>query len=80
MELVLICVAVFLAGALVGFGIATIYSSAHMIRLYDDRRELMKELADTRAQKEALEEKVNGRVVINITDDTVADGVEFGGF
>ena len=80
MELVLICVAVFLAGALVGFGIATIYSSAHMIRLYDDRRELMKELAETRAQKESLEEKVNGRVVINITDDTVADGVEFGGF
>lgn len=83
MELVLICIAVFLSGALVGFGIATIYTSANTIRLYDDRRALMKELADTRAQKEALEEIVNGKnptVALYIADDSVAKGVDFGNF
>ena len=85
MELVLICIAVFLSGALVGFGIATIYTSANTIRLYDDKRELMKELADTRAQKEALEEIINGNtpkppVAVLIADNNVAKGVDFGDF
>lgn len=83
MELVLICIAVFLSGALVGFGIATIYTSANTIRLYDDKRELMKELADTRAQKEALEEIINGNkppVAVLIADNSVAKGVDFGDF
>ena len=83
MELVLICIAVFLSGALVGFGIATIYSSANTIRLYDDRRELMKELAKTRAEKATLEEIVNGKtptVALYISDDTVAKDVDFGNF
>lgn len=83
MELILICVAVFLAGALVGFGVATIYTSANTIRLYDERRDLMRELADTRAQKQALEDVVNGYkppVSILITDETVGKDVGFENF
>ena len=85
MELVLICSAVFLSGALVGFGIATIYTSANTIRLHDDKRELMKELADTRAQKAALEEIINGNTpkqpdAVLIADNSVAKDVDFGKF
>lgn len=83
MELILICAAVFLTGALVGFGVATIYTSANTIRLYDERRDLMKELADTRAQKQALEEKVNGKkppISIVISDDSVGRDVGFENF
>lgn len=80
MELILICIAVFLAGALIGFGIATIYSSANTIRLYDERNDLLKELAETRAEKQALEETIKNLtppLQINIADDTVAKDVDF---
>ena len=69
----------FLTGALVGFGVATIYSSAHTLRLYDEKRELTKELAEVRAQKLALEEVIKGgpSVQVEITDQTVGDKVDY---
>lgn len=78
-EMVLICAAVFLAGALVGFGVATIYTSAHMIRLYDEKHDLARKVAepeeaDRKAKASALALKVP---TIEISDSTVADGVDF---
>ena len=82
-EMVLICAGVFLAGALIGFGIATIYSSNQILTLWDEKTSLMKELAETRAQKATLQDTVNKMAkpaVIEISDSTVGDGVKFGGF
>ena len=82
MELILICAAVFLAGALIGFGIATIYSSNQILTLWDEKTSLMKELAQTRAEKQSLEEEVNNfkPVTVEISDPTVGSTVKFGGF
>lgn len=82
MELILICAAVFLAGALIGFGIATIYSSNQILTLWDEKTSLMKELAQTRAEKQSLEEVVNNfkPVTVEISDPTVGSTVKFGGF
>lgn len=78
-ELILGAAAVFLAGALVGFGIATIYTSAHMLQLYDEKRELTEKVeeleeADRKAKAAAMRLKIP---TIEISDDTVADGVDF---
>ena len=82
MELVLICIAVFLAGALVGFGIATIYTSAHTIRLYDEKRDLARKVAeleeaDRKAKEAALKLPRIQPEVIEISDPTAGEGVDF---
>lgn len=81
-EMILILSAVFLAGALIGFGVATIYTSAHMIRLYDEKHDLarkVKELeeADRKAKEAAERLKIP---TIEISDPTVGEHVNFGGF
>lgn len=78
-EMILICAAVFLAGALIGFGIATIYSSANIIRLYDEKHDLAIKVAELEeADRKAKEAAERLKVpTIEISDSTVADGVDF---
>jgi len=78
-EIILGAVAVFLAGALGGFGLATIYSSTQLLRLYDENDDLTKKVAeleeaDRKAKAAALALKVP---TIEISDTTVADGVDY---
>ena len=82
MELVLIVIATFLAGALLGFGIATIYSSNQILTLWDEKKKLNRELIDVMAEKQSLEEVVKNfkPTTIEISDPTVGSNVKFGGF
>ena len=79
MELVLIVIATFLAGALLGFGIATIYSSNQILTLWDEKKRLNRELIEAQAEKQSLEEIVEGKKVqyINISDPTVGKEVDY---
>ena len=82
MELILICAAVFLAGALIGFGIATIYSSNQILTLWDEKKRLNRELVEVMAEKQNLQELVDKSrpKTIEISDPTVGKNVKFGGF
>ena len=82
MEMILIIAAVFMAGALVGFGLATIYSSNQVITLWDEKKKLNRELIDVMAEKQSLEEVVKNfkPTTIEISDPTVGNTVKFGGF
>ena len=81
MEIILGGIGVFMAGALIGFGIATIYSSNQIITLWDEKKRLNRELIEALAENQNLQEKVNGfRPTIEISDPTVGEQVKFGGF
>lgn len=82
MEIVLGGIGIFLAGALVGFGIATIYSSNQILTLWDEKKKLNRELIEVMAEKQNLQELVDSSCpkTIEITDPTVGQNVKFGGF
>ena len=82
MEIVLGGIAIFLAGALVGFGIATIYSSNQILTLWDEKKRLNRELVEVMAEKQNLQELVDKSrpKTIEISDPTVGKNVKFGGF
>lgn len=81
MEIVLGGIGIFLAGALVGFGIATIYSSNQILTLWDEKK-LNRELIEVMAEKQNLQDLVDRSCpkTIEITDPTVGQNVKFGGF
>lgn len=82
MEIVLGGIGIFLAGALIGFGIATIYSSNQILTLWDEKKKLNRELIEVMAEKQNLQELVNSSrpKTIEISDPTVGQNVKFGGF
>ena len=82
MEIVLGGIAIFLAGSLVGFGIATIYSSNQILTLWDEKKRLNRELVEVMAEKQNLQELVDKSRLktIEISDPTVGKNVKFGGF
>lgn len=82
MEIILGGIAVFMAGALIGFGIATIYSSNQILTLWDEKKRLNRELIEALAENQNLQEKVNGfpKTTIEISDPTIGEQVKFGGF
>ena len=81
MEIILGGIGVFMAGALIGFGIATIYSSNQILTLWDEKKRLNRELIEALAENQNLQEKVNGfRPTIEISDPKVGEQVKFGGF
>ena len=82
MEIILGGIGVFMAGALIGFGIATIYSSNQILTLWDEKKRLNRELIEALAENQNLQEKVNGfgRTTIEISDPTIGERVKFGGF
>ena len=82
MEIVLGGIAIFLAGSLVGFGIATIYSSNQILTLWDEKKRLNRELVEVMAEKQNLQELVDSSrpKTIEISDPTVGSNVKFGGF
>lgn len=82
MEIVLGGIAIFLAGSLVGFGIATIYSSNQILTLWDEKKRLNRELVEVMAEKQNLQELVDKSRLktIEISDPTVGQNVKFGGF
>lgn len=82
MEIVLGGIGIFLAGALVGFGIATIYSSNQILTLWDEKKKLNRELIEVMAEKQNLQELVDSSSskTIEISDPTVGQNVKFGGF
>ena len=82
MEIVLGGIAIFLAGSLVGFGIATIYSSNQILVLWDEKKRLNRELIEVMAEKQNLQELVDNFCpkTIEISDPTVGSNVKFGGF
>lgn len=82
MEIIIGGIGIFLAGALLGFGMATIYSSNQILTLWDEKKRLNRELIEALAEKQNLEEKVNGiqPVTVEISDTTVGESVNFGGF
>ena len=82
MEIILGGIGVFMAGALIGFGIATIYSSNQIITLWDEKKRLNRELIEALAENQNLQEKVNGfpTKTIEISDSTIGEQVKFGGF
>ena len=82
MEIVLGGIAIFLAGSLVGFGIATIYSSNQILTLWDEKKRLNRELVEVMAEKQNLQELVDSSrpKTIEISDPTVGQNVKFGGF
>lgn len=82
MEIILGGIGIFMAGALIGFGIATIYSSNQIITLWDEKKRLNRELIEALAENQNLQEKVNGfpTKTIEISDPTVGKQVKFGGF
>lgn len=82
MEIVLGGIGIFLAGALIGFGIATIYSSNQILTLWDEKKKLNRELIEVMAEKQNLQELVDSShpKTIEISDPTVGQNVKFGGF
>ena len=82
MEIIIGGIGIFLTGALLGFGMATIYSSNQILTLWDEKKRLNRELIEALAEKQNLEEKVNGiqPVTVEISDPTVGESVNFGGF
>ncbi len=84
MEIILGGIGVFMAGALIGFGIATIYSSNQILTLWDEKKRLNRELIEALAENQNLQEKVNGlgnaTIEINVSDPTIGEQVKFGGF
>ena len=82
MEIILGGIGIFMAGALIGFGIATIYSSNQIITLWDEKKRLNRELIEALAENQNLQEKVNGfpTKTIEISDPAVGQNVKFGGF
>ena len=79
MEIIIGGIGIFLAGALLGFGIATIYSSNQILTLWDEKKRLNRELIEVMAKKQSLEEIVEGNKVqyINISDPTVGKEVDY---
>ena len=79
MEIIIGGIGIFLAGALLGFGIATIYSSNQILTLWDEKKRLNRELIEALAEKQSLEEIVEGNKVqcINISDPTVGKEVDY---
>lgn len=79
MEIILGGIGVFMAGALIGFGIATIYSSNQILTLWDEKKRLNRELIEALAENQNLQEKVNGfgKTTIVISDDTIGKNVDF---
>lgn len=79
MEIILGGIGVFMAGALIGFGIATIYSSNQILTLWDEKKRLNRELIEVLAENQNLQEKVNGfgKTTIVISDDTIGKNVDF---
>ena len=82
MEIILGGIGVFMAGALIGFGIATIYSSNQILTLWDEKKRLNRELIEALAENQNLQKKVNGfpAKTIEISDSTGGQNVKFGGF
>lgn len=79
MEIIIGGIGIFLAGALLGFGMATIYSSNQILTLWDEKKRLNRELIEVMAEKQSLEEIVEGNKVqyINISDPTVGKEVDY---
>ena len=79
MEIILGGIGIFMAGALIGFGIATIYSSNQILTLWDEKKRLNRELIEVLAENQNLQEKVNGfgKTTIVISDDTIGKNVDF---
>ena len=84
MEIILGGIGVFMAGALIGFGIATIYSSNQILTLWDEKKRLNRELLEARAANQNWQEKVDGlgnaTIEITVSDPTIGEQVKFGGF
>ena len=79
MEIIIGGIGIFLAGALLGFGMATIYSSNQILTFWDEKKRLNRELIEALAEKQSLEEIVEGNKVqcINISDPTVGKEVDY---
>lgn len=79
MEIIIGGIGIFLAGALLGFGLATIYSSNQILTLWDEKKRLNRELIEALAEKQSLEKIVEGSKVqyISISDSTVGKEVDY---